>query len=226
MKYKELENLVSQPRLDRYLIACRSSKLKAKKLYAANLRVAQSFYPVLNLFEIILRNRVHSMLSRYFTNPDWIIVEKNGFMNHISLRPSRFYLKNQVLKAERKIRQRRSTITAGKVIAEQTIGFWTTLFEPHHYRLIGGSIINCFPNKPTIINRSSISVKLQEIRNFRNRIYHNEPICFRGNTIDFNQAENIKNNLFDLLTWIDLSAKEFVEKFDNIENKIKIGKRI
>ena len=226
MKYEDVEKLVSQPRLDRYLIACGNSKLKAKKLYSANLRVAQSFYPVLNLFEIILRNRIHYQLSGHFTNPDWIIVEKNGFMNHNSLRPSGFYLRNQVIKAERKISRRRRRITTGKVIAEQTFGFWTTLFEPHHYRLVGGSRINCFPSNPTTANRRSISVKLQKIRDFRNRIYHNESICFDGTSIDFDQAESAKNSLFDLLTWIGITAKEFVEKFDNIENKIRIGKRI
>ncbi len=226
LKYEDLENLISQPRLDRYLTACGNSKIKAKKLYKANLRVSQAFYPILNLFEIILRNKIHYKLSEHFENPDWIIAEKTGFMNDNSLRPSRFYLKNQVLKTERKLRQRRSTITAGKVIAEQTFGFWTTLFETHHYRLIRGIIINCFPHKPAIANRSTISVKLQKIRDFRNRIYHNEPICFRRNNIGFSNAENIKNEIYDLLLWIDYNAQTYVQNFDNIDGKIRIGNGI
>ncbi len=46
MKYEDLERLVSQPRLDRFLIASENSKTRAKKLYAMNLRIAQTFYPV------------------------------------------------------------------------------------------------------------------------------------------------------------------------------------
>lgn len=226
LKYEELENLVSQPRLDRYLIASGNSKLKTKKLYKANLRIAQAFYPVLNLFEIILRNKIHNRLSTYFANPDWILREKTGFMNDRSLVRSKFYLKNQILKTERKLRQRRSTITAGKVIAEQTLGFWTTLFEPHHYRLIGGAVINCFPNKPAIVNRRIIAKKLQEIRDFRNRVYHNEPICFRRNSIDFSTSEKIKKDICDLLTWIDVSAASYIKVFDNIDGKIQVGKGI
>ena len=80
-------------------------------------------------------------------------------------------------KAERTIRRKGGTISSGKVISEQSFGFWTSLFETHHYRLIGGVIIHCFPNKPNNVNRSVIAQKLNRIREFRNRVYHNEPIC-------------------------------------------------
>ncbi len=226
MKYTDVEFLVSQPRLDRYLVACQNSKTKAQKLYKANLRLSQAIYPVLNLFEVILRNSIHYNLSAHFTNPNWIVREKNGFMSDPSLRSSRFYLKEQVQKAERKLRRRRSTITAGKVIAEQSFGFWTSLFDPHHYRLVGGSIIHCFPNKLPHVNRRIISSKMQVVREFRNRIYHNEPICFNSNIIDLSDAEGFKSDIYDLLTWISPEAKAFTEGYDSIDSKIEIAKRI
>lgn len=226
MKYQDLEYLISQPRLYKYLTVCGNSKVKAQKLYRANLRIAQAFYPVLNLFEVILRNVVHYRLSAHFANPNWIINEKNGFMSNQTLRQSRFYLKSQVNKAESKLRRRGRTITSGKIIAEQTFGFWTSLFEPHHFRLIQGTIINSFPNKPTFVNRGVICQKLQNIRDFRNRVYHNEPICFNGLNIDFQIAERIKIDVFDLLEWISHEAKEYVETYDNIDSKILIGKKI
>ena len=230
LRYEDVENLVSKPRLDRYLAASGNSKTRAKKLYAANLKISQAFYPVLNLFEVILRNKIQDRLSIHFTDIDWITTEKTGFMNHHTLRGSRrvsdFYLKKQVEKAERKLRQRRSTLTTGKIIAEQSLGFWTALFEIHHYRLISGSVIHCFPHKPRATGRSAISVKLQNIRDFRNRVYHNEPICFNGNNIDFSAAENVKDDIHQLLTWIDVSAKLYVDIFDAIDGKIAVGKRI
>ena len=94
MEYQKLEYYLSQPRLNRFLIATGNSKSKAQKLYRINLRVAQSFYPVLNLFEIFFRNVVNYQVSSYFANPNWIVTEKNGFMNDPSLSPSRFFLKN------------------------------------------------------------------------------------------------------------------------------------
>lgn len=81
-------------------------------------------------------------------------------------------------------------------------------------------------NKPAGINRSAISQKLNRIREFRNRVYHNEPICFNGNTIDLTYAENIKNEIYEMLNWIDADLTDYVEYFDAIDNKINIAKKI
>lgn len=220
MDYNKLEYFVSQPRINRFLIATGNSKSKAKKLYRINLRVSQSFYPVLNLFEIFLRNTVNYQVSSHFGNPNWIITEKNGFMNDPSLRGSRFFLQKSVQKAENTINRKRGVVTSGKVIAEQSFGFWTSLFDTHHYRLIGGIIIHCFPNKPRHMNRSQINQKLTRIREFRNRVYHNEPICFNGNTIDFTQAINIKREIYELLNWIDTDLADYTDYFNGIDRKI------
>ena len=220
MEYGKLEYYLSQPRLGRFLIATGYSKSKAQKLYRINLRVAQSFYPVLNLFEIFLRNIINYQVSSHFVNPNWIISEKTGFMNDASLGTSHYFLKNSVEKAERTIRRKGGTVTPGKVIAEQSLGYWTSLFETHHYRLIGGVVIRCFPNKPAHINRNLLNQKLNRVREFRNRIYHNEPICFNGNTVDFTEATNIKQDIYELLEWIDADLTDYVDYFDGIDTKI------
>jgi len=203
MDYSKLEYYLSQPRLSRFLASSGASKMKAQILYRANLQLAQSFYPVLNLFEIFLRNACDYQVSSYFSNPNWIITEKNGFMSHCSLTNSKFFLRNSVSKAERKIRSKGGNVTSGKVIAEQSFGFWTSLFDTHHYKLIGGVVIHSFNHKPAHINRNIISQKLSRVREFRNRIYHNEPICCQGNMISFTHAKNIKNEIYELLEWID-----------------------
>jgi len=225
MNYNKLEYYISQPRLNRFLAASGNSKAKARKFYHANLKVAQSFYPVLNLFEVFFRNVCNYQISARFTNPNWIIAEKNGFMSNQSLIRSKFYLKNSVINAERNIIRKGGTVTAGKVLAEQSFGFWTSFFEPHHYQLIGGVVIHCFPHKPTNVNRSVLNQKLDRIRDFRNRIYHNEPICFNGNSIDFTYASQMKTELYELLEWIDCDLPAYVKTFDSIDNKITNYKR-
>jgi hypothetical protein len=226
MNYNKFEYYVSQQRLNRFLTASCNSKKKSQKLYQANLKVAQSFYPVLNLFEVFFRNVCNYQISARFANPNWIIAEKNGFMSNRSLSRSKFYLKNSVIKAERNIIRKGRTVTAGKVLAEQSFGFWTSFFEPHHYRLVGGIVIHCFPNKPTSVNRSILSQKLDRIRDFRNRIYHNEPICFNGNNVDFAYANRIKSELYELLDWIDSDLSAYVKTFDTIDSKINTSNRI
>ena len=226
MNYNKLEYFVSQPRLDKFLVATGNSKGKAQKLYRTNLRLAQAYYPIISLFEIFFRNALYKHVDAYFANPDWILHEKNRFMSDPSLRQSRFWLKQCVQSAETSIVRKGSVVTSGKIIAEQTFGFWTSLFEPHHYRLIGGSAIHCFAYKPNNVNRSNIAVKLNAIREFRNRIYHNEPICFNNGAIDFSLTQNIKSTIYELLQWIDPDLKEYVEYFDNIDAKINDGMTI
>jgi len=226
MKYEKLEYYVSQQRLNRFLIAGGNSKTKAKKLYHANLRVCQSFYPVLNIFEVFLRNICYNHVAARFANPNWIITEKSGFMSDQSLKPSKFFLRNSVINTERNIIRKGGVPSAGKIMAEQTLGFWTSLFETHHYGLIGGVVIHSFPNKPAYVNRRILSQKLTQIREFRNRIYHNEPVCFNGHTIDFTIASAIKNEINDLLAWMDHDLPNYAKSFDNIENKIIIASRI
>ncbi|PST83083.1 hypothetical protein C7T94_10730 [Pedobacter yulinensis] len=178
MKYQQLEQFISKPRLDRFLIACGNSKTKAQKLYKINLRVSQEPYPLLNLFEIFIRNAINAQMIVQFADADWIVNQKAHFMSNPSLSRSRFQMRHSVQNAEAAIRRKGAAVTAGKVIAEQTFGFWTSLFETHHFRLIGGAPLTCFANKPAVENRSSIAAKLNDIRQFRNRVYHNEPICF------------------------------------------------
>lgn len=220
MKYSKLEYYLSQPRLQRFLSATGNSQKKAQKLYRVNLRVSQAFYPVLNLFEIFLRNTLNYHVSSHFSNPNWIISEKTGFMSDPTLASSQFFLKKSIQKAESTIRRKGSTVTSGKVIAEQSLGFWTSLFNTHHYRLVGGSPIHAFPNKPAHANRNLINQKLNTIREFRNRIYHNEPICFNSLNIDFSEAQYIKNEVYQLLNWIDPDLTGYVEYFDGIPSKI------
>lgn len=214
------------PRFSRFLNATSNDKSRARRLYNANLRLGQAFYPLLNLFEISFRNTINSQLSNYFTDGDWIINQKTGFMSDSSLRRGKFYLRNQVNNAEQKIIGNGQIVTAGKIIAEQSFGFWTSFFSPAHYGLIGGDVIHCFRFKPTVANRSTISVKLNDIRGFRNRIYHNEPICLDGTGVSFTKVRTIKQDLMDLANWIDPDLMDYLSCYDSIESVIRKAQRI
>jgi hypothetical protein len=228
MIYEELEKYVSNPRLQRYLLAGGNSKVKAQKIYRANIRVCQAYYPILNLFETILRNCVNDLLSTQFADPDWIRnqARSGGFMSHNSLRRGRFFLQNQVQGATRRISRSGTRVTSSKIIAEQSFGFWVALFQSHHYALIGGSLIHIAPNKPAHVNRLILSGYLDDIRDFRNRVYHNEPICFNAAAINFNDAEDVLVKIHSILDWIDPSLSSYVKQYDNIDSKITIATSI
>ncbi len=203
-----------------------NSNPRAKKLYLANIRLAQAFHPIISQFEVILRNCINNNLSVHFADTDWIINQKGGFMSDTSLASSHYFLRSSISKTESTLRRKRIPITSGKVISDQNFGFWVSLFLSHHYSLLSGQIIHIFPNKPTTESRASLYDKLDKIRNFRNRVNHCEPICFRGNTIDCSEALSILNTIYDLLDWIDPELKKFFDNIENIRNRINQINRI
>ena len=115
-------------------------------LYFANMKIAQAFHPLLSSFEVILRNQLHYALARHFSDGNWIINQKTGFMvapfpdiyeQADKEKSTNDYILKEVLKAEKKIADRGVRVTTGRVIAEQTLGFWNSFYETHHYALFG-----------------------------------------------------------------------------------------
>jgi len=68
MNYLEIKKYLSAARLTRYEIICNNDDQKVLKLYQTNLKLSQSFYPLLSLFEVVLRNALSEELTRYFSN--------------------------------------------------------------------------------------------------------------------------------------------------------------
>ncbi|CAN1491999.1 Abortive infection system protein AbiD/AbiF-like [Flavobacteriaceae bacterium] len=235
MEFNKIQSFLSAQRIDRYYVATGNSMSKALRLYKANLKIAQSFHPLLGILEVILRNRINTILTVHFEDSDWIINQKNGFMNDSSLRhhdrrTNRIvindYLKSSVEKSEKRMRKLRIPISSGKIIADQSLGFWTDLFEVHHYRLLQGRPIQIFNHIPAGHGRSDVTARLNKIRQFRNRINHNEPICFNGNSIDFLYVEEIYNSIIEILSWIDPDLVNWITDVDSVNIKITNAKKI
>lgn len=86
--------------------------------------------------------------------------------------------------------------------------------------LISGEPLKVFANKPSTEYKASIYSKLDDIRKFRNRINHCEPIRFNGNKIDCSRVIDIKQKLYNLINWIEPDLNPFFEDIDNIDSKI------
>jgi len=234
MNYKNFEFHFSKPRLNRYYYAAGSSRTKAIRMYKQNLLVAQAMHPVIGVFEVVLRNSIHRAISEHFKDENWIVNQKEGFMSDKTLvfrnNPSKIskrndFLKKEVMKAEQKLRMKlaiysSAKIDAGNIIAEQTFGFWTNFFEPHHYKILKGKPIQIFHNLPHGIGRKEILNNLNAIRQFRNRINHNEPICFVDNKFSYSEIEAIHQSIYELLNYIDDRILDFVKTIDKTEETL------
>ncbi|GHT80660.1 hypothetical protein FACS189467_3360 [Bacteroidia bacterium] len=235
MDFKEFKQYFSETRANRYVIAAGNSTDKAIRLYKANLKIAQAFHPLLGILEVALRNRLNDTLADYFTDPDWILNQKTGFMvapslTFVNKRTGKTeinsFLEQEVVKAERKILKTGKFVISEKIVAEQTMGFWTELFEITHYRLLKGTPIQIFKTLPTGVGRKEVSDKLGCIRRFRNRINHNEPICFVGNSIDFTATLEVYNSILHILSWMDVALVKFVADMDKVQKTIATAKKI
>lgn len=100
------------------------------------------------------------------------------------------------------------------------------MFAVHHYRLLKGKPIQIFKSLPSGYGRKEVNDELDKVRCFRNRINHNEPICFVNNNIDFTNTLEAYQSIQNILTWIDPNLLRFVKDIDKVENTIKSAKRI
>lgn len=235
MHFDQLQEYLSYSRMERYLIATGNNPSIAIELYRTNLKIAQSFHPIIGILEVILRNRIHTILSNYFEDSDWIINQKKEFMSHPSLtyfdpRTGRKrindYLKNAIENSEKRLIRMKIPLSNGKIIADQNFGFWTDLFELSHYKILRGRPIQAFNHLPSGVGRTEIRERLNKIRKFRNRIHHNEPICFKGNALNLNATEEVYLAIIELLQWIDPDLLPWITNLDTVKQKISIAKEL
>jgi hypothetical protein len=230
LNYNLITKFISASRLQNYEIVCLGDNKKALKLYQTNLRLAQAFYPLLSLFEVILRNALNEELTVLFTDTEWLTNQQTGFMNHPSLTyrartgaiKHNCFLKNSVAKS---IADLGPTVTQGKIIADLTFGFWTALFDRTHYRILSGRPIQIFVNLPPGANRNMIHQKLERVRDFRNRVYHNEPVIFKkeaSGTLIFSlaQAQQIYSDIREFFQWLNLDFDSWTKRINNINFEI------
>lgn len=113
------------------------------------------------------------------------------------------FFKKEVERAERVLTSKGKRITAGRVIAELSLGFWNSLFETHHYALLKGVPCTIFKSLPSGYGRKDVNAIIQRIRNLRNRVSHNEPLCFCDKKFDMTYSKEMYRSICDFLSWID-----------------------
>ena len=103
MDYETLESAVSKPRAERYLRICKGNKAAAVDLYLFNIRHSQYFYPLLSMFEVVLRNSINTHYSKQLNDGDWLnsSIKQNGIFTNEVFRTGGFETKMQIQKAKR-----------------------------------------------------------------------------------------------------------------------------
>lgn len=79
-----------------------------------------------------------------------------------------------------------------------------------------------FQKLPSNYGRKEVYETLNLIRNFRNRINHNEPVCFVNGQLDFSYVRDMYHVISNFLIWIDpviMSSLQGVDRVLDIIDK-------
>lgn len=237
MNYHKFAKLYSYSRISRYLKAAKGDKKKAQEMYYANARIARSFQPLISFLEVILRNQLHYALANHFNDVQWLINQKTGFMSapsltHINKKTGKVkvndFLKKEIERSEKILTDKGYNITAGRIIAELNFGFWNSLYEAHHYSLLCGVPCTIFHDLPAGIGRKKINQKIQQVRKMRNRISHNEPLCFKDKSFDTTYANEMYITICHLITWLSPHILQTISKenLDQVKSEIITAEEI
>ena len=122
MDRKAIEKIISIERLEPYLNYHSGDFENAVEHYKANIEISETFYPLLSILEIGLRNNIDYQLSRKFDDDNWF--ENSSFVKIVS----RFQI-DRVSEARNNILREKKQITTGKIVSELSFGFWTSLLD-------------------------------------------------------------------------------------------------
>lgn len=201
MTEQQTQHFLSTPRFKIYLDNSGNDFDKAIQLYKLNIELSESFYPILSILEVSLRNAINQKLSEHFKDPFW-------FKNNLPIDFLPF-----VSEATQKLTKERKTITADKIVAELNFGFWNRLFSRNYTSILWKPLRVVFQNTPKKIRkRDTIADSLYRIRTLRNRIYHYEPIF--GN---LQEIDKIHSEMITFLTWLDKDLPTLIIDLNRFE---------
>jgi len=203
MDKAHFERLFSTGRLARFYLAAGHDATEASALYAANIQLSESLYPCLAVVEVALRNALHRQLSYLCHSPDWYRSLPTYDRTLTDFQP-------ELDKAQKYIRDRRETLSADKVVAELTFGFWSSLFNRAYELVLWKQLRLAFPHLPKPDRqRATVSATVNAVRQLRNRVYHHEPVAWR-----LPQLRQQYEQVCTLLGWLDPQLLTWLQTLD------------
>ena len=215
MKHNKLffEKVFSEKRMERYFILYPNDERRAIKHYQSNIKLTEAFYTSLSVLEVALRNALSRELKTMTGRDDWYVIFANT--------PGLTNLNKYITQASKQIAGRHEQITTSKIIAELTLGFWVSLLNAEYERLLWKDLRRAFPYIPKRDRkRKNVSAPLNRFRAFRNRVFHNESICW-----NMKKVQEIHDELLLVLEWINKDLPEWlteIDRFENVQEQIKI----
>ena len=197
-----------KPYFDRYS----GNRKKAIRHYKQNIQLAESLLPSLSIYEVALRNSLIRELERMSGRKDWY--------SYFSTIPQLNALNTHIDAARQHIIKRREVATVDKINGELTMGFWVLLFNAKYERYLWKDLRRAFPRlHKSYRQRKNVSAPLNEIRDLRNRVFHNESISW-----SLKRLEGLHTTILEVCSWINPALPLWiatVERFDKVVLAVK-----
>lgn len=196
-------------RFARYLEWAGSDRERARRLYTLNTQISEALYTPLQMLEVVLRNRIHAIMSaaqgeRWFEKDGLLAVENQ---------------RQQLAKAMEDIRKESKPPTAGRIVAALSFSFWTAMLSPS-YEVLWQISLHRIARRENGkgLRRQELAGPLTPIRTLRNRIAHHEPI------IQWNLPRHYEN-ILRITGWLSPAAASWCRTHSRFE-QVHPGGRI
>ena len=216
MKYCDFANVMTKPRMNRYLIACDGNTRKAMTLYRKNLQLTQELFTVIGCFEVALRNAIDAIVTPSLGD-HWLrdAASVGGPFDTPRCRLTRDNINDAINKLR--------VYSHYKLVAELGFGFWRYMFAQNQFNATGRIVLRVFPLKPISTpaiqyNNIFIFNQLAQLNDIRNRMAHHEPVCFLpGQPIkDTTYARHHYNLILQLFQWMQIDEAALLYGLDHI----------
>jgi hypothetical protein len=183
-----LDACISPARLAPYVAARNGSRNQARRLYVWNMEISSAFWGAISSVEVAMRNAIQQQFAQHFGRADWWhdpavssiaqeAIDTETKLNQVYQRQTAAY------------RAQRGPMGPDDVVAALSFGFWSTMvaspkqaLEQNKYWHMFAH--NAFPNWAHQPNnarsRQAFMRRLENLRKFRNRVAHHEPIHARN----------------------------------------------
>ena len=202
--YSEITVALSALQLEQSQVSQLSgNELEQLCIYAWNIALSQSLYPVLHMLEITLRNNLHQAISIDTGCENW-------YVSDLILKGT--HERQMVEVVLQKMYKQNKKVLPEQVITKLNFGFWASLLDVRYEynQLLWPRLLRTvFPYAPRAMRcRKRLSKLISDIRRLRNYVFHHEPIWNWG---DLREQHN---NILDLIDWLSPKALAYLELFN------------
>ena len=187
-----LEKYLSHERLAPYYSLARGDRWIGIQLYERNTECSEALYGVIQGLEVTLRNAIHNVMTKALANPEWYdkIAWESAEMAALQ-------------EAKDKVKEK-FPLTAGRVIAELTFGFWVRLAAYSYEKSLWFKCL--YQIVPKTVRRKTLHGMLIRCKTLRNRIAHHEKIIGRDQDLPTECQQ-----LLDVIGWLNSDVRAWVE---------------